>query len=706
MAVPERVQMPSVMAHSERGRAGSEWQVLIIDDDVGFCLLLSRLIEESLGQRYMVVAAHSFEEGLRHLSSRVFDLALVDYRLGLANGVQLVAQALKEGCQTPMVLLTGDDNPVLDQLAFSTGVADFIAKNELSAQLLDRTFRHVLARQRFAEELIKEKRKLEVTLHTVADGVISLDANGHVEYANQVAESLLGASFERIKGKYIFSVMNLLDELTRQSLVAQIEPTLRTQHKLRIGPQVLLQNARGDTFNVECIFSPLQDAQGQLAGRVLAIHDVTELRQWSQKLMFQASHDSLTGLVNRSEFESRLQQSALMCQDGQTTHMLCYIDLDQFKIVNDTCGHSAGDELLRQLAMLLGKVVRSRDTLARLGGDEFGILLWQCGVEAGQRVAEQVLRTIQEFRFSWGGKTFTIGASIGVVLINDQVGSWAEALSVADSACYEAKESGRNRVLLVSHSDSNIARRHDEMQWVTRVVQAVENSDLVLFHQPIADLRGNGGLHYEILVRLRDADGVTYPPGAFLPAAERYNVINLVDRWVVRNVLEWLSTHPEHLRQLQLCSINLSGASISQDDTLVYIKEMLGRSQVPPHKICFEVTETVAVSSLARATRFINELRDFGCQFALDDFGSGMSSFTYLKALPVDFLKIDGSFVRNIAQDSTDYAMVKAINEVGHVTGKRTIAEFCEDARVLACLERIGVDFVQGYHIARPTPLA
>lgn len=694
---------------SQSGRpAMSSKRILVIDDDEDFTILLERLLEDGLRGEFAVETVSNYQEGLGRLMSGDYTIALVDYRLGASNGLQLIAEAMREGGQTPAILMTCEDNPALDQMALSTGVADFIEKMDIDSRLLVRTIRHVLARQHYASELLQEKHKLEVTLHTIADGVVAMDAKGRIEYMNEVAEALLGVKLEEAKGEYIFKVLHLQDELSRSDLTKEIEPTLRSSHKLKLGPQVLLQNARGDMFNVECIFSPLFSDKGLLVGRVLALHDVTELRQWSQKLMFQASHDSLTGLVNRSEFESRLQQATLMCHDGKTTHVLCYVDLDQFKVVNDTCGHTAGDELLRQLGMLLQKVIRQRDTLARLGGDEFGVLLWQCTLDAGKRVAEQVLRTIQDFRFSWGGKTFSVGASIGVVLVNSQCGSWAEALSIADSACYEAKEAGRNRVHLVMSGDSNIARRHDEMQWVAKVVQAVEQDKLVLFHQVIADVNDphNPRKHYEILIRLRGEDGTLYPPGAFLPAAERYNAINLVDRWIVRQTLMWLAAHPEHLDELELCTINLSGASINQDNMVEFIVSVFRETGVPPEKICFEVTETVAISSLSRASQFISELRDFGCSFALDDFGSGMSSFSYLKALPVDYLKIDGSFVRNIAQDTTDYAMVKAINEIGHVTGKRTIAEFCEDQAVYDCLKSIGVDYVQGYYVAKPTELS
>lgn len=684
------------------------FSVLIVDDDADFTVLLEQLIDEGFRGEFSVSTASDFDEGLRMLLSGAFSLAMVDYRLGASNGLQLAMRAMQAGCPTPIILLTTDINAQLDQTAISSGIAEFLDKGELDVRLLTRTIRHVIARRDYAAEVIQEKRKLEVALHTVSDGVVGIDANGGIEYMNAVAEGLLGVRFPDVRGRPVFDVVHLLDEISNADLSAQIAPTLRGNHKLKLGPQVLLQHADGDLYNVECVLSPLCDDQGEVRGRLLALRDVTELRQWSKKLMFQAAHDSLTGLVNRSEFESRLQQATLMCHDGKTTHVLCYVDLDQFKVVNDTCGHSAGDELLRQLSMLLQKAIRQRDTLARLGGDEFGILLWQCGIGAGRRVAEHVLRTVQDFRFSWGGKTFSVGASIGVVLVNSQCSSWAEALSMADSACYEAKESGRNRVHLVVSGDGNIARRYDEMQWVAKLVQAVEKNRLVLYRQTIADVLhpDSERLHYEILVRLRGEDNCLYPPGAFLPAAERYNTINMVDRWIVRNTLEWLAAHPDHLARLDLCAINLSGASVNQESMFDFIREVFEQTRVPPERICFEVTETVAISSLSKASQFIANLRDFGCSFALDDFGSGMSSFSYLKALPVDYLKIDGSFVRNIAQDSTDYAMVKAINEIGHVTGKRTIAEFCEDQAVFDCLKTIGVDYVQGYHVAKPEALS
>ncbi|MGB5301020.1 MAG: EAL domain-containing protein, partial [Thiogranum sp.] len=435
---------------------------------------------------------------------------------------------------------------------------------------------------------------------------------------------------------------------------------------------------------------------------------VTESRRLQKHIIHQAAHDSLTGLVNRYEFEKRLEELLVDAQNSDTQHALCYMDLDQFKVVNDTCGHAAGDELLCQLATVLHNKVRGSDTLARLGGDEFGILLTSCGSKDAREIADIILQTVQEFRFVWDDMTFRVGASIGVVPVDASGAGKKTLLSTADAACYAAKENGRNRIHYYEAGDTDLAQRTGEMQWVSRIHRAVEEDLLELYFQPIApvsDQSSVSGEYYEILVRMHDDGGNLIAPGAFLPAAERYNLMPVIDKWVVKTAFKWLDGHPEHLKNLAHCAINLAGPSVSDESFLDFLVELFSRVHVPAEKICFEITETTAIANLVKATRFITTLKQMGCTFALDDFGSGMSSFAYLKNLPVDFLKIEGMFVRDIADDPIDYTMVKSINELAHVMGKQTIAEFVENRRILEKLQSIGVDFAQGYGIARPRPL-
>lgn len=438
-----------------------------------------------------------------------------------------------------------------------------------------------------------------------------------------------------------------------------------------------------------------------------AVEDITEARALSQQLRFQASHDALTGLVNRREFENRLERALKAAESDRGEHAVCYLDLDQFKIINDTCGHVAGDELLRRLGRVLAQQVRSQDTLARLGGDEFGVLLENCSMHVAERVANALRRTIEDFRFAWQKQVFGIGVSIGVVPIEGPGQTVSSILSAADAACYAAKDRGRNRIHIYRHGDVELARRHGEMRWVTRIQTALEENRFELARQPIVPLSeaADEDTHYELLLRMRDEDGNIVLPDAFLPAAERYDLSVKLDRWVVREAFRQLTRDTGHLQKLFLCSINLSGVSLADEDFLIFVTTEFATTGLPPSKVCFEITETAAIANLAGAMRFIEVLRRLGCRFALDDFGSGLSSFAYLKSLPVDFLKIDGVFVKDIVEDAIDRELVRAINEIGHVMGKQTIAEFVESKEILTALAEIGVDYVQGYELGKPTLL-
>lgn len=446
--------------------------------------------------------------------------------------------------------------------------------------------------------------------------------------------------------------------------------------------------------------------KGELATQSTVI-DISEARSLSEQLSYQASHDVLTGLLNRRAFEQRLQQLLETAKTGRTEHVLCYLDLDQFKVINDSCGHTAGDELLRQLGNVLQQRIRGRDTFARLGGDEFGILLERCSIKQALRVTTIIQKEVEGFRFTWEEQRFSIGVSIGVVSINEASENMARVLSKADAACYVAKDAGRNRVHIYHEDDVELAKRHGEMHWVAVINRALEENRFYLVLQPIMSLaKGQvDAEHYELLIRMQDGHGHVVAPDAFLPAAERYNLSTKVDRWVIDAAFQWLTNHPQQLKRIMLCAINLSGCSLGDTGFLEFVIQQFAEHNLPPHKICFEVTETAAIANLTHATNFITALRKLGCRFALDDFGSGQSSFAYLKNLPVDFIKIDGMFVKDIVDDPIDLAMVKSINDMGHVMGKQTIAEFVENDAILEKLREIGVDYAQGYGIGRPRPL-
>lgn len=444
--------------------------------------------------------------------------------------------------------------------------------------------------------------------------------------------------------------------------------------------------------------------------RLVGSHtDITERKCAQEELHWHSTHDSLTGLMNRREFEDRLDYALKEAQRFSSEHVLLYIDLDQFKVVNDTCGHVAGDELLRQLSAMLGKRIRNTDTLARLGGDEFGLLLNGCPPDEAGSVANMFREAIGEFRFAWENLTLRVGASIGMVAVNRSSSSRRELMSAADVACYTAKDLGRNRVYLYQESDDQLVVRHREMHWVSRITKALQEDRFVLYQQPIKPVvAGAHALtHHEILVRMLDENGALVAPGVFIPSAERYNLMPEIDRWVVRNLFAALAERKaSYARDCDVIStVNLSGSSFNQEGFGDFIEQQFRVFGIAPARICFEITETAAIGQLSHASSFIHQLKKLGCLFALDDFGSGLSSFGYLKNLPVDFLKIDGQFVKDIVDDPIDAAMVRSINEIGRVMGMKTIAEFVENDAILECLSQIGVDYAQGYGVARPVPL-
>jgi len=532
---------------------------------------------------------------------------------------------------------------------------------------------------------------------------LTLDAKGVILSVNRFGAAELGYSPEELIGR---PVSVLCADGYQQALMEEVRrcfDEVTAVHRWHTDA-VRKDGARLSLRAAACV----QTAAAPRPTLLLVCEDVTEAQELAAQLAYQATHDSLTGLVNRREFENRLRQALEAATRDGSEHAFCYLDLDQFKVINDTCGHVAGDELLRRLGNLLLDKVRKGDTLARLGGDEFGVLMQHCSIDQAERVARVMRTAIEGFQFSWEGKTFSLGASIGVVPVVATSEGLTGVLKQADAACYAAKESGRNRIHVYREEDAKVARRSREIQWITRIQQAVEENRFRLCFQPIVAVdpsTSSDGEHFELLLRMQDESGEEIPLGAFLPAAERYGLANKLDRWVVREALGWLRDHPEQLRQLRIFSINLSGQSIGDKDFLGYVTDCLSETEVPPDSICFEITETSAIADLTGAVQFIRSLKEKGCRFALDDFGSGLSSFANLKSLDVDYLKIDGFFVKDIARDSISHAMVRSINDIGHVLGKRTIAEFVENELVLAKLREIGVDFVQGFHLGAPRPL-
>ena len=569
--------------------------------------------------------------------------------------------------------------------------------------------RDITALKQTEARLFHEKELAQVTLRSIGDAVITTDATGSIQYLNPVAEALTGWTQAEAQGLPLIEVFKIVHESTREPVPSPIEAALRDNQIVALANHTVLIARQGQELAIEDSAAPIHDREGQTIGAVMVFHDVTQTRTLARQLTWQASHDALTGLVNRREFERRVEQALSLAQLDHQVHALCYLDLDHFKIVNDTCGHVAGDALLRQVTTLLQEKTRKADTLARLGGDEFGVLLHQCTPEQALRVANALCDCVQAFRFVWQEQVFTIGASIGLISIDAESESLAEIISAADAACYTAKHRGRNRVYVAQKHDQERLQQRGEMQWVNRITQALENDHFCLYVQPIAAITSvaqtgdHNGDHYEVLLRLRDEQGNLVPPMAFIPAAERYNLMHLIDRWVVQTLFEGWSTIVDDDQSIY--AINLSGSSINDDQFIDFLHEQFALHLIAPQRICFELTETVAIANLTKASQFIQELQRLGCRFALDDFGAGMSSFAYLKSLPVDYLKIDGSFIRNIVENSVDDAIVSAITHIGNVMGIRTIAEFVENDAILERIRALGIDYAQGYGIARPRPL-
>jgi diguanylate cyclase (GGDEF)-like protein/PAS domain S-box-containing protein len=547
------------------------------------------------------------------------------------------------------------------------------------------------------------------TLDSLGEGIITTDVAGRIDYLNHAAEEIVGVPAVDALGKTITEIISLVDESDRRSLGDPVRQCLSTQSRVTVGRRgLLITRGGGDERSVELTVTPLKAHKSELSGAVVVVRDVSEVRGIARQMSYQASHDALTGLVNRREFEQRLEESLEGAHASAARHVLCYLDLDRFKVVNDTCGHMAGDGMLREVAALIKETVRDSDTVGRLGGDEFGLLLVGCPLDKARQIADDVVRKITDYRFVWKDKIFNIGVSVGLIEISRESGAPDELMSAADSACYVAKKQG-NHVHVYSARDEAVARHRGEIQWLQRLQTALKENRFELMAQPIVATAATvtHGPALEVLLRLQDDNvpgGIS--PVEFLRAAERYRLMSDVDRWVVQTALTALGRGGIRLPAQRSLAINLSGQTLGDPTFLEFVVDCLDRTGVTPDQVCFEVTENSVITNIEHAQRFIGVLHGMGCQFALDDFGRGLSSFGNLKNLALDYLKIDGTFIRNLAADSVNQAMVAAMIKLARTLNFQVVAEQVEDGGALEAATRMGVDFVQGYHLGRPQPLS
>jgi diguanylate cyclase (GGDEF)-like protein/PAS domain S-box-containing protein len=712
--------------------------ILAIDDNATARKTLELRLQS---KGYQIDSAASGPEGLRMLAERDYDVVLLDRKMPDMSGTE-VLQRLREAysmSELPVIMLTVSEECEAIVEALQIGANDYIVKPGV-LEVIDARIRAQLsvkrlndlgqAQQRGLErrvngrtrqlhhsnELLREEIRYRATVEQelraseqryrcLYDNNPSMffttDAQGWIISVNRFGAKQLGYKRGDLVGSSIIDTYHSDDREMARSNFAALQEQPERLHRWELRKV----HKKGNCVWVRETARVVQD--GETSSVLLVCEDISETQLLSEKLNFEANRDRITGLTNRRRFERVLKDLMTNVWHDKTTHALCYLDLDQFKVVNDTCGHSAGDMLLKQVAQVLRGSVRRQDLVARLGGDEFGVLFRHCTRSEALDLSRRLLDALQSSDFDCSRSRFAVGASMGLVMIDEGNCDVENILSLADSACFQAKDSGRNRVHVYSSDDAEFERRAGEMAWVSRITEALDDDRLVLAVQPIVPVQQAhvNHRHVELLLRMRDKDGRLIVPGEFLPAAERYNLIGKLDRWVVEHAFAWLRQGSPALGDLEVCSINLSGQSLGDDLLLQRIISEFNRGGLAPETICFEVTETATIANLNAARHFITTLKEHGCAFALDDFGSGLSSFAYLKDLPVDYLKIDGLFVRDIDTSTIDLAMVRSINEIGHVMGKKTIAEFVENDTILERLKELGVDYAQGYGIGRPQPI-
>jgi diguanylate cyclase (GGDEF)-like protein/PAS domain S-box-containing protein len=657
------------------------------------------------GQPYRLEVASTLAEGLARMKHGRVDAVLLDLNLPDSTGLTTFLRAQPKATHIPIVVLLGEGEQDIGADAVSRGALDFLSRDQLSPQLVERVLRYATERTHTLLALKASEQRYRELFQNVTAGVFQTTPDGKFMAANPALVRMLGYESE--------------DELLELDVARDVymDPNHRENWERAMdeggeirNAELVLKRKDGSKIVVLENSRAVKDGDGRVLFYEGTLTDITAAHELSQQLSYDASHDALTGLANRREFELRLQKALEMTQATGAGHAVLFMDLDRFKAVNDTCGHVAGDELLKQLGEALQHKVRAADVVARLGGDEFAVLLHNCRQNDALQVAQTLLKTVSNFEFVWGTQKFALGVSIGLVAIDTSFKRIGQVLNAADSACYAAKDSGRNRVAVYQEDALLLQQRHGEMTWVARAKRALVENRLFLEAQVVQPLvqppNGPERLpHYELFVRMRDESGRAVPPGAFLPSVERYNLSVRYDRWVIGAALDWARQNASVFDRIGRLFINLSRDTVLDPDTGEYIREALAATGIDPRQVGFEAAEQVVIANLGKANALVSALRRTGCAFALDDFGSGVSSFAYVKALGTDYLKIDGMFVGNLSQDRVDYAMVRSIKEIGHVMGKQVIAKSVESEAVLDKLREIGVDFAQGFAVGTPRPI-
>ncbi len=699
--------------------------ILVIDDDARQLESLANIFElDGLSP----ICCQTAAEARKVCQQQRINVAILDLRMPDVNGLELLKELKKINPEIKIIIHTAYASIDSAISAVNEEAFAYIQKLGNVGELVSHVHRayhiHYVNYSEALEEAIKQRdidlhranivlkkelsarkgkdlaiKEMHFALTNAMPGMSKMDKNGKFIAANKYYLDMLLIQEVDLIGKNWKTIIHPDDCIQAMAAYQQMQEEGKAEFETRI----LRQD--GSEFFQQALLIKINNSQGEFCGHHCFMRDISERKQTEDILNYQASHDLLTGLLNRRAFEHRAEYLLSTIQDSESGHALCYMDLDQFKVINDTCGHTAGDRMLQQISKIMGNLTRKQDTLARLGGDEFGLIMTHCPLDNAQRVAKNLLTAIRDYHFEWEGCLFRVGVSIGLVAITDKTTSLSELLKQADIACYMAKDLGRHRIHVYRSEDVELTRHRGQMHSVGQIYQSLKEDRFVLFAQKVQPVKEVTGKHYEILIRMKSKDGELIEPSEFLPAAERYNIISSVDRWVVDATCKILVEHPDFLEQINFIAINISGQSFADETFLEFVLERIRNSKIDAKKLCFEVTETAAISNLNKARGFMDALRQYGCQFSLDDFGSGLSSYGYLKNLPADYLKIDGIFVRDILVDPVDLAIVRSINEIGHELGMNTVAEFVENTEIMQVLEEIGVDYVQGFGIERPQPL-